>query len=40
VLEAAAPLAAGKDFISIAAGWTFAMLTDVLNEAAARACCA
>ncbi len=33
VLEAAAPLAVGKDFISIAAGWTFAMLTDVLNEA-------
>ena len=33
VLEKAKPFARGKDFISIAAGWTFAMLTDVLDEA-------
>ncbi|HNW86153.1 MAG TPA: pyrroline-5-carboxylate reductase [Candidatus Limiplasma sp.] len=32
VLEKAKPLASGKDFISIAAGWTFAMLTDILDE--------
>ncbi len=32
VLLAAKPLADGKDFISIAAGWTFAMLTGILNE--------
>ena len=31
VLEKARPHAAGKSFISIAAGWTFAMLTDVLD---------
>ena len=31
VLEAAKPVAAGKSFISIAAGWTFAMLTEVLD---------
>lgn len=31
VLEKARPYAAGKNFISIAAGWTFAMLTDVLD---------
>ena len=30
VLDKAAPLADGKDFISIAAGWTFSMLTDLL----------
>ncbi len=33
VLEKAKPFAAGKDFISIAAGWTFAMLTNILDEA-------
>ncbi len=32
VLEKAAPLAAGKDFISIAGGWTFAMLTAILTS--------
>ena len=32
VLEKAKPLARGKDFISIAAGWTFARLTEVLDE--------
>lgn len=32
VLEKARPYAAGKNFISIAAGWTFAMLTQVLTE--------
>lgn len=31
VLEKARPFADGKDFISIAAGWTFAMLSDVLD---------
>lgn len=31
VLVKARPLAAGKNFISIAAGWTFAMLTDILD---------
>lgn len=31
VLENARPYAAGKDWISIAAGWTFAMLTDALG---------
>jgi len=37
VLEKAQPLASGKDFISIAAGWTFAMLTEILNaESGAR----
>ena len=33
VLEIAYPFANGKNFISIAAGWTFAMLTEVLDEA-------
>ena len=33
VLEKARPLADGKNFISIAAGWTFGMLTEVLDEA-------
>jgi pyrroline-5-carboxylate reductase len=32
VLQKARPLAKGKEFISIAAGWTFAMLTGVLDE--------
>lgn len=32
VLEKAKPFANGKRFISIAAGWTFAMLTEVLDE--------
>ena len=32
VLEKAKPYAAGKDFISIAAGWTFQMLSDILDE--------
>lgn len=37
VLQQARPLAKGKDFISIAAGWTFAMLTEVLDaESGAR----
>ncbi len=37
VLKKARPMAAGKDFISIAAGWTFAMLTAILNgESGAR----
>jgi len=31
VLQKARPLAGGKDFVSIAAGWTFAMLTGVLD---------
>ena len=33
VLDAAKPYSSGKKFISIAAGWTFAMLTDILSEA-------
>lgn len=33
VLEKARPLARGKDFISIAAGWTFRMLTAILDDA-------
>jgi len=33
VLVKARPLAAGKDFISIAAGWTFDMLTEILDTA-------
>lgn len=32
VLEKARPLARGKDFISIAAGWTFGMLSNILDE--------
>lgn len=32
VLEKARPLASGKNFISIAAGWTFGMLTEILDE--------
>ena len=31
VLETAKPYASGKDFISIAAGWTFGMLTEILD---------
>ena len=31
VLDAAKPLGNGKRFISIAAGWSFAMLTDILD---------
>lgn len=33
VLEKARPVAEGKNFISIAAGWTFGMLTGVLDAA-------
>ena len=32
VLAELTPYASGKKIISIAAGWTFAMLTDILNE--------
>lgn len=32
VLEQARPVASGKNFISIAAGWTFGMLTEILDE--------
>ena len=32
VLEKARPIAQHKNFISIAAGWTFAMLTEILDE--------